>query len=64
VRGGQSADVRVCAGCGDAVRSATTPRAAQERTGARRPPVDEGPPVNTVLDGETAARILGGLDPS
>jgi len=51
--------VRRCKDCGATVRSEA---AAVEPTGMsrKRPPIDEGPPDNPVLDPETAARLLSG----
>jgi len=57
---GLQAAVWRCAGCGTSVREEARSRApAGHRTGRVRPPVDDGPPQNPVLDPETAMRVLG-----
>ena len=60
---GNEIAVSRCSGCGTVVRGQARPRQAGS---AARPsrrahaPVDEGPPVNPVIDPETARRLLHG----
>ncbi|HEX6538195.1 MAG TPA: hypothetical protein VF155_03335 [Candidatus Dormibacteraeota bacterium] len=60
---GLEAAVRQCPACGEVARGA--PRERQARSARRasrraRAPLDEGPPVNPVIDPETARRLLSG----
>lgn len=70
VRAGESLALYVCSSCGTAYRGGS--RGGDQQPGrdsrpggraSRRPPVDEGPPANPVLDEETARLLreaLGG----
>jgi hypothetical protein len=62
VRAGESVAMYVCTSCGTAhrggIRGGDQPAQGSGRGRARRrPPVDEGPPVNPVIDEDTA-RLL------
>jgi len=64
VRAGESVALYVCTSCGTAYRGGARggdqPPGRDARPGgraSRRPPVDEGPPANPVLD-EATARML------
>lgn len=65
--GGASTTVLACTACGRSIAGATradADRVAEGRGRSRRarPPVDEGPPSNPVLDPTTARRLLEELD--
>lgn len=56
---GASAEVRRCVACGQTVVGAARSDAERprDRRGPRKPPVDEGPPPNPVIDPELARRL-------
>ena len=61
-RGNEVAVLR-CSSCGAVVRGPARPRQARSAARSSRrshAPVDEGPPVNPVIDPDTARRLLGG----
>jgi ribosome-binding protein aMBF1 (putative translation factor) len=68
VRAGESVALHVCTSCGAAyrggVRGPDQPARDDRRGGRerRRPPVDEGPPANPVLDEATARLLREALD--
>jgi uncharacterized protein with PIN domain len=55
---GMDAVVKRCASCGHVMRDAPRSRApVKVRSPRKRQPVDEGPPLNPVIDAETAERL-------
>ena len=67
VRAGESVAIHVCTSCGTAFRGGMrggdrpeVPSKAAARA-SRRPPVDDGPPANPVLDEATAALLRQAL---